>query len=110
MALSFFSAGLAGVFSAADFFAVVPLAGAFFAGARLEAACLIASKMPNVEQQYDAQTLELAHRTFPREFGLMELFLEAAWANGYSSRRYKDRREVMRFAFGEPSSVPAGYV
>ena len=67
----------------------------------LEAACLIASKMPNVEQQYDAQTLELAHRTFPREFGLMELFLEAAWANGYSSRRYKDRREVMRFAFGE---------
>jgi hypothetical protein len=32
---------------------------------------------------------------------LQELLLEAAWANGYTGRNFRDSRSVLRFAFGQ---------
>ena len=66
----------------------------------LEAACLLTAKAANVEKAYDPQTLDLASRRFRGGIGLQELLLEAAWANGYSGRNFRDSREVLRFAFG----------
>jgi hypothetical protein len=66
----------------------------------LEAACLLTAKAANVEEAYDPQTLDLASRRFRGGIGLQELLLEAAWANGYSGRNFRDSREVLRFAFG----------
>ncbi len=39
---------------------------------------------------------------------MQELILEAAWANGYSGRNFRDHRAVMRAAFG--SSIEASSV
>jgi len=66
----------------------------------LEAACLLTAKAAQVEQAYDEQTLELASRRFHGGIGLQELLLEAAWANGYTGRNFRDSRSVLRFAFG----------
>jgi len=66
----------------------------------LEAACLLTAKAAQVEQSYDEQTLELASRRFHGGIGLQELLLEAAWANGYTGRNFRDSRSVLRFAFG----------
>jgi hypothetical protein len=45
-----------------------------------------------------------ARRSGPRRFrggiGLQELLLEAAWANGYTGRNFRDHRTVLRYAFG----------
>jgi hypothetical protein len=74
----------------------------------LEAACFMAANLSNVEEVADAQSLELAARRFRGGIGLQELILEAAWANGYSGRNFRDHRAVMRAAFGnsiEASSV-----
>ena len=74
----------------------------------LEAACYIAAKLPNVEDVADEQTLDEATKRFGNEIGLQELIMEAAWANGYSGRSFRDRRAAMRAAFGdsiEASSV-----
>lgn len=66
----------------------------------LEAACLLTAKAAHVEEVYDEQTLELASRRFRGGIGLQELLLEAAWANGYTGRNFRDSRSVLRFAFG----------
>ncbi|MFM8216386.1 MAG: hypothetical protein ACKN82_17355, partial [Pirellula sp.] len=74
----------------------------------LEAACFMAANLSNVEDVADEQSLELAARRFRGGIGLQELILEAAWANGYSGRNFRDHRSVMRAAFGnsiEASSV-----
>jgi phage major head subunit gpT-like protein len=68
----------------------------------------MAANLSNVEEVADAQSLELASRRFRGGIGLQELILEAAWANGYSGRNFRDHRAVMRAAFGnsiEASSV-----
>ena len=65
----------------------------------LEAACLLTAKAAHVEEAYDEQTLELASRRFRGGIGLQELLLEAAWANGYTGRNFRDSRSVLRFAF-----------
>lgn len=72
----------------------------------LEAACAIASKLANAEKAYDAQTLESAHKRFRGGLGLQELLLEAAWANGYTGRTFRDSRDVLRFAFAQ--TIQAG--
>ncbi|AMV35240.1 hypothetical protein VN12_24155 [Pirellula sp. SH-Sr6A] len=74
----------------------------------LEAACFLAAGLSNVEQVADSQSLDLAARRFRGGIGLQELLLEAAWANGYSGRNFRDHRAVMRAAFG--SSVEASGV
>jgi hypothetical protein len=68
-------------------------------GLVLEAACLLTAKAAHVEEAYDVQTLDLASRRFRGGIGLQELLLEAAWANGYTGRNFRDSRSVLRFAF-----------
>lgn len=66
----------------------------------LETACLLAAGHSDVERDADPQTLDLAARRFRGGIGLQELLLEAAWANGYTGRNFRDSRSVLRFAFG----------
>jgi len=68
----------------------------------LEAACMMTARHPEVESQYDDKTIETATRRFRGGIGLQELLLEAAWANGYTGRTFRDNREVLRFAFHTP--------
>ncbi len=41
----------------------------------------------------------LDRKRFRGGIGLQELLLEAAWANGYSGRNFRDSRNVLKFAF-----------
>ena len=66
----------------------------------LEAACLLTAKFDGVERLYPEQTLDLASRRFRGGIGLQELFLEAAWANGYTGRTFRDCKTVLQYAFG----------
>ena len=63
----------------------------------LEAACMLSAQFKGVEKMYDDQTLEAAGKK--RGLGLQELLLEAAWANGYTGRSFRDSRAVLRHAF-----------
>jgi hypothetical protein len=75
-------------------------------GEILEAACMIASRHSDAETLYEPKTLEAANRRFRGGITLQELILEAAWANGYTGRNFRDSREVLRFAFAP--SIQAG--
>jgi len=66
----------------------------------LEAACALAAGMTSPERHYDEDVLDHAGRRFRGGIGLQELFLEAAWANGYPERTFRNSREALRFAFG----------
>ena len=68
-------------------------------GTVLEAACLLTAKLDGVENLFHDQTLETAQRRFRGGIGLQELLLEAAWANGFTGRNFRDSRTIMRFAF-----------
>lgn len=68
-------------------------------GRLLEAACMLTAGANGVEQMFDEQTLDSATRRFRGGIGLQELLLEAAWANGYTGRSFRDSRSVLRFAF-----------
>jgi|YNPBryantNP2012_1023418.scaffolds.fasta_scaffold00064_20 hypothetical protein len=68
-------------------------------GRLLEAACMLTAKAVGVEELFDEPTLEAATRRFRGGIGLQELLLEAAWANGYTGRSFRDSRTVLRFAF-----------
>ncbi|GJQ27811.1 MAG: hypothetical protein HBSAPP02_28430 [Phycisphaerae bacterium] len=70
-------------------------------GQVLEAACMLTAKLANVDELYDEKTLEAASKRFRGGIGLQELLLEAAWANGYTGRNFRDSRSVLRFAFGQ---------
>ncbi len=73
----------------------------------LEAACVLAAKLSEPEKHYPEDALEQAERRFRGGIGLQELLLEAAWANGYTGRTFRDSREVLRCAFGD--QVQAGF-
>jgi hypothetical protein len=68
--------------------------------ATLEAACVLTAKLSEPERHYHEEVLEQAERRFRGGIGLQELFLEAAWANGYPERSFRDSREALRYAFG----------
>jgi len=70
-------------------------------GTVLEAACMITAGLQGPEKLYDEKTLDLAGKRFSGGIGLQELLLEAAWANGYAGRNFRNTREVMRLAFGQ---------
>lgn len=72
----------------------------------LEAACALTSKLQSPEKFYDSNTLEAAHKRFRGGIGLQELLLEAAYANGYTGRNFRDSRAILRAAFGQ--SIQAG--
>jgi hypothetical protein len=60
----------------------------------------MAAGLGELEASYEPQALDLASRRFRGGIGLQELLLEAAWANGYTGRNFRDSRSVLRFAFG----------
>ncbi len=68
-------------------------------GSVLEAACLLTARLDGVENIFDEQSLAAAGRRFRGGIGLQELILEAAWANGYTGRSFRDSRTIMRYAF-----------
>ncbi len=68
-------------------------------GTVLEAACMLTAKLEGIEKHFAEPTLEAAGRRFRGGIGLQELLLEAAWANGYTGRNFRDSRSVLRFAF-----------
>ena len=68
-------------------------------GSLLEAACMVTAKLDGVENLFDEPTLEAAHKRFHGGITLQELLLEAAWANGYTGRNFREPRSVLRFAF-----------
>ncbi len=71
-------------------------------GAVLEAACMLTGGLTgdNVVASFGEQSVEAADKRFRGGIGLQELLLEAAWANGYDGRNFRDSRSVLRFAFG----------
>ncbi|MBX7106484.1 MAG: hypothetical protein K1X57_20585, partial [Gemmataceae bacterium] len=73
----------------------------------LEAACLMTAKLGGLERHYDEPTLTAAHERFRGSLSLQELLLEAAWANGYTGRNFRDTRSVLRYAFGH--GIEAGW-
>jgi len=60
-----------------------------------------------VASAYGEKAVEAADQRFRGGIGLQELLLEAAWANGYDGRNFRDSRSVLRFAFGH--SLQAGW-
>ena len=76
-------------------------------GTVLEAACMLTARLADAEKVHDEKTLDAASRRFRGGIGLQELLLEAAWANGYTGRNFRDSRGVLRFAFGQ--HVQAGF-
>ena len=75
----------------------------------LEAACMMTggAKSDAVVSAYGEKAVEAADKRFRGGIGLQELLLEAAWANGYDGRNFRDSRSVLRFAFGH--SLQAGW-
>jgi len=67
----------------------------------LEAACLITGgiRADDLTASHGERALEAATKRFRGGIGLQELLLEAAWANGYTGRNFRDSRAVLRFAF-----------
>ena len=76
-------------------------------GTVLEAACMLTAGLTDLEQLHDEKTLDAASKRFRGGIGLQELLLEAAWANGYTGRNFRDSRSALRFAFGH--DVQAGF-
>jgi hypothetical protein len=70
-------------------------------GRVLEAACFLTAGLADLEDTFEPQTIELASKRFRGGIGLQELLLEAAWANGYTGRNFRDTRAVLRHAFGK---------
>jgi hypothetical protein len=73
----------------------------------LEVACMMTAGFSQIEEDADPKTLEVAARRFRGGIGLQELLLEAAWANGFSGRNFRDSRSVLEYAFG--NSVEASF-
>ncbi len=63
-------------------------------------------RLENVERFYSEPVLDAASKHFRGTVGLQELLLEAAWANGYDGRSFRDSRMVLAYAFGR--DVQAG--
>ena len=66
----------------------------------LEAACFQSAKLEGLDKVCSAQALEVAAKRFQSGLGLQELLIEAAIANGYTGRTFRDSRRVLEAAFG----------
>jgi len=80
-------------------------------GSVLEAACMLTGgvKADDVATSFGEKAVEAADKRFKGGIGLQELLLEAAWANGYDGRNFRDSRAVLRFAFGHAGGIQAGW-
>jgi hypothetical protein len=68
----------------------------------MAAAIAQAGKLPNLERQFPAQVLEMAHSQYKSRIGLQQILIEAAAQNGYSARFdsiKSDLAGVLRAAF-----------
>jgi hypothetical protein len=70
-------------------------------GSVLEAACMLTggARGDTLLPVYGEKAVDFAARNFSGGITLQELLLQAAWANGYSGRNFRDSRSVLRFAF-----------
>jgi hypothetical protein len=68
----------------------------------LTAACVLSAKLAKPEDHCDEKNLDAAAKQFRGGIGLQELILEAAWANGYTGRNFRDTRSILRAAFAAP--------
>ncbi|MEL6499738.1 MAG: Mu-like prophage major head subunit gpT family protein [Planctomycetota bacterium] len=66
----------------------------------LQAACMLSGRIHQPERFCEERDLDAASKRFGQTLGLQELLLEAAWANGYSGRTFRDWSAVMDAAFG----------
>lgn len=66
----------------------------------LEAACFQSAKLEGIEKVCSEQAMEVAAKRFNGGLGLQELLFEAAIANGYTGRTFRDSRRVLEAAFG----------
>ena len=80
-------------------------------GSVLEAACMLTGgvKGDDVVASFGEKAADAADKRFKGGIRLQELLLEAAWANGYDGRNFRDSRAVLRFAFGHAGSIQAGW-
>jgi hypothetical protein len=80
-------------------------------GSVLEAACMLTGGVKGdvVVAAFGEKSVEAADKRFKGGIGLQELLLEAAWANGYDGRNFRDSRSVLRFAFGHAGGIQAGW-
>ena len=80
-------------------------------GSVLEAACMLTGgvKGDAVVAAFGEKSVEAADKRFKGGIGLQELLLEAAWANGYDGRNFRDSRAVLKFAFGHAAGIQAGW-
>lgn len=71
----------------------------------LQAAVCLSGRHSEAESLFDEKTLEAASKKFRRGIGLQEMLLEAAYANGYQGRSFRqDMTGVLRAAFGLQAS------
>lgn len=54
----------------------------------LEAALAQAGNLRDIENHFDAKTLEAAHKQYRGRMGLQQFLLEAAWQGGYDGRHF----------------------
>jgi len=89
----------------------IPDPGAPGTGSVLEAACMLTGGVKGdvVVAAFGEKSVEAADKRFKGGIGLQELLLEAAWANGYDGRNFRDSRSVLRFAFGHAGGIQAGW-
>jgi hypothetical protein len=66
----------------------------------LEAACFQSAKLEGIEKVCSDQAMDIAAKRFKGGLGLQELLFEAAIANGYTGRTFRDSRRVLEAAFG----------
>ena len=66
----------------------------------LEAACFQSAKLEGIEKVCSEQAMDVAAKRFNGGLGLQELLFEAALANGYTGRTFRDSRRVLEAAFG----------
>jgi phage major head subunit gpT-like protein len=71
----------------------------------LQAAVCLSGRHSEAESLFDEKTLEAAAKKFRRGIGLQEMLLEAAYANGYQGRSFRqDPQGVLRAAFALQAS------
>jgi hypothetical protein len=87
--------------------------GGNVSGDILQCAVLQASGKDGIEaaeKEFDDKTLQAAHSHFRGRMALQMLFLQCAWANGYSGYTFAgNERDVLRAAFGGGINANANY-
>lgn len=73
----------------------------------LQAAVCQAGRLPDIEKAFSPEELQAAHDQFKGRIGLKQLFLEAAYENGYRGRSFEVTADTLRAAFPQQSQIQA---